>query len=131
MLSSILIVPSVFSACLSRFKSQNHGADNFLYFLGVGLPIYLVSVFSTLIGYYAGAGITSPLFYEVVKIVLPLQFTALAAKHWPDYLDVGAYWIGLLCAPIFLYLFKEYTMIITPFLIGITMALVDKLGNSK
>ncbi|WP_338809757.1 AzlC family ABC transporter permease [Neisseria leonii] len=128
-LSNILIVPSVFSACMSRFKG--HEDDYFLYFLGVGLPIYLVSAFSTLIGYYAGSGMTSPLFYEVIKIVLPLQFTALAAKHWSDYFDVGAYWIGLILAPVFLYLFREYTMLITPFLIGISMALLDKFGTSK
>lgn len=129
MLSSVLIVPSVFSACLSRFKNQKE--DYFLYFLGVGMPIYLVSIFSTLIGYYIGSGITSPLFYEVIKIVLPLQFTALAAKHWPDYFDISAYWTGLVLAPFFLAILQNYTMIVAPFLIGISIALFDKFGKLK
>lgn len=129
MLSSILIVPSVFSASLSRFKNQKE--DYFAYFLGVGIPIYLASILSTFIGYYVGASITSPLFYEVIKIVLPLQFTALAAKHWPDYFDVSAYWIGLILAPFFLLIFKEYTMLIAPFVIGISIALFDKYGKKK
>lgn len=128
-LSSILIVPSVFSACMSRFKNKEE--DYFLYFLGVGLPIYVVSVLSTFIGYYTGSEISSPLFYEIVKIVLPLQFTALAAKHWPDYLDISAYWLGLLLAPLFVFLFKEYTMIIAPFLIGISLALIEYIGKKK
>ncbi|TGZ98240.1 AzlC family ABC transporter permease [Rodentibacter pneumotropicus] len=128
-LSSVLIVPSVFSACISKFKNKEE--DYFLYFLGVGLPIYFVSVLSTFIGYYTGSEISSPLFYEIVKIVLPLQFTALAAKHWPDYLDISAYWIGLLLAPVFLFLFKEYTMIIAPFLIGISFATLDYIGKQK
>lgn len=129
MLSSILIVPSVFSACLSRFKHRQE--DYFAYFLGVGIPIYVASVLSTFIGYYVGSGITSPLFYEVIKIVLPLQFTALAAKHWPDYFDVSAYWIGLILAPFFLFLFNEYTMLIAPFVIGISIALFDKWSKNK
>lgn len=129
MASSILIVPSVFSASISRFKNQQE--DYFAYFLGVGIPIYLASILSTLIGYYLGASIASPLFYEVIKIVLPLQFTALAAKHWPDYFDVSAYWIGLILAPVFLLLLKEYTMLIAPFAIGISIALFDKLGRKN
>lgn len=117
--STILIVPSVFTGCMVQFKKNTLGA--FEYFLGLGLPIYLVSIVCVVIGFLLGHQLRSPLLYAMMPIVLPLQFTALAAKHWPDHKQIFSYWLGFVCAPMLIYLFKEYNLLLTPFVIALVV----------
>ncbi|UCP07820.1 AzlC family ABC transporter permease [Pseudomonas sp. MM213] len=121
--SLILITPSIFTACMTRFKQRTD--HPFTYMLGVGLPIFAVSIACTCIGFIAGAGLASPVTTAVMMMLLPLQFTALAGKHWPHYAEVSSYWLGFIGAPVLVLFFKDYSLLITPFLIGGVTVLIE------
>ena len=123
MASLILITPSIFTGCVTRFK---HKTDHpFTYMIGLGLPIFGVSIICTYIGFIAGAEFTSPAIYAAMTLLLPLQFTALAGKHWPHYSEVSSYWLGFVGAPLLVYLFKDYSLLCTPFIIGGLIVLIE------
>lgn len=125
--SLILITPSIFTDCLTRFKRRTD--HPFSYMIGLGLPIFGVSILCTYVGFIAGAGLTSPIIYATMTMLLPLQFTALAGKHWPHYGEVSGYWLGFVAAPVFVYLFKDYSLLCTPFLIGGLIVLIENNYN--
>ncbi|KAB0486217.1 Predicted branched-chain amino acid permease (azaleucine resistance) [Pseudomonas reinekei] len=121
--SLILITPSIFTGCVTRFKRK---ADHpFTYMIGLGLPIFGISIICTYIGFIAGAEFTSPVIYAAMTLLLPLQFTALAGKHWPHYSEVSSYWLGFIGAPLLVYLFKDYSLLCTPFIIGGLIVLIE------
>jgi predicted branched-subunit amino acid permease len=123
MASLILITPSIFTGCVTRFKRK---ADHpFTYMIGLGLPIFGISIICTYIGFIAGAEFTSPVIYAAMTLLLPLQFTALAGKHWPHYSEVSSYWLGFIGAPLLVYLFKDYSLLCTPFIIGGLIVLIE------
>jgi predicted branched-subunit amino acid permease len=121
--SLILITPSIFTGCVTRFKRRTD--HPFSYLMGIGLPIFSVSIICTYIGFVAGATLASPAIYAVMTILLPLQFTALAGKHWPHYAEVSSYWLGFVGAPLLVYLFKDYSLLCTPFIIGGLIVLIE------
>lgn len=121
--SLILITPSIFTGCVTRFKRSTD--QPFTYLIGLGLPIFGVSIICTYIGFVAGAELASPAIYAVMTILLPLQFTALAGKHWPHYAEVSSYWLGFVGAPLLVYLFKDYSLLCTPFIIGGLIVLIE------
>ncbi|WP_085580700.1 MULTISPECIES: AzlC family ABC transporter permease [unclassified Pseudomonas] len=121
--SLILFTPSVFTACITRFK-QN-AEFPFAYLIGVGTPIFAVSAVCTWIGFVAGAGLTSPVIAAAITMLLPLQFTALAGKHWPNHGEVSSYWLGFVSAPLLVLLLKDYNLLITPFLIGGLIVMIE------
>ncbi|ALI00963.1 branched-chain amino acid ABC transporter permease [Pseudomonas sp. FW306-02-F02-AA] len=121
--SLILITPSTFTACITRFKRCTD--HSFIYLIGIGLPIFSVSIACTYIGFATGANITSPAIHALMTILLPLQFTALAAKQWPHYYDVSSYWLGFMGAPLLIYPFGNYNLLITPFVIGGLVVLIN------
>ncbi|VVM83893.1 hypothetical protein PS662_02469 [Pseudomonas fluorescens] len=123
MASLILITPSIFTGCVTRFKRRTD--HPFSYLIGLGLPIFGVSVICTYIGFVAGAELTSPIIYAAMTLLLPLQFTALAGKHWPHHAEVSSYWLGFVGAPFLVYLFKDYSLLCTPFLIGGLIVLIE------
>ncbi|WP_415760674.1 AzlC family ABC transporter permease [Pseudomonas sp. LT1P18] len=123
MASLILITPSIFTGCVTRFKRRTD--HPFTYLVGIGLPIFAVSIICTYIGFIAGAELASPVIYAVMTLLLPLQFTALAGKHWPHYAEVSSYWLGLVGAPLLVYLFKDYSLLCTPFIIGGLIVLIE------
>jgi predicted branched-subunit amino acid permease len=123
MASLILITPSIFTGCVTRFKRRTD--HPFTYLVGIGLPIFAVSTICTYIGFIAGAELASPVIYAVMTLLLPLQFTALAGKHWPHYAEVSSYWLGLVGAPLLVYLFKDYSLLCTPFIIGGLIVLIE------
>ncbi|MGH8329798.1 MAG: AzlC family ABC transporter permease [Pseudomonas fluorescens] len=123
MASLILITPSIFTGCATRFKRRTD--HPFTYLIGIGLPIFAVSIICTYIGFIAGAKLASPVIYAVMTLLLPLQFTALAGKHWPHYAEVSSYWLGLVGAPLLVYLFKDYSLLCTPFIIGGLIVLIE------
>ena len=96
-----------------------------MYFLSLGTPIYVISIVCTIIGFLLSAKLKSPLLYAMMDIVLPLQFTALAAKHWPDYLYVLSYWGGFLLTPFLIYIFHDYTLLFVPFIVGDSAVLFE------
>jgi predicted branched-subunit amino acid permease len=123
MASLVLITPSIFTGCVTRFKRR---VDHpFSYMIGLGLPIFGVSVICTYIGFVAGAKLTSPIIYAAMTLLLPLQFTALAGKHWPHYAEVSGYWLGFVAAPLLVYLFRDYSLLCTPFIIGGLIVLIE------
>ncbi|MGE8146791.1 AzlC family ABC transporter permease [Pseudomonas frederiksbergensis] len=121
--SLILITPSIFTGCVTRFKRRTD--HPFTYLIGLGLPIFGVSIICTYIGFVAGAELASPAIYALMTILLPLQFTALAGKHWPHYAEVSSYWLGFVGAPLLVYLFKDYSLLCTPFIIGGLVVLIE------
>ena len=132
MASLILITPSIFTGCVTRFKRR---VDHpFTYLVGLGLPIFGISILCTYLGFAAGATLTSPVIFAAMTLLLPLQFTALAGKHWPHYAEVSSYWAGFIGAPVLVYLFKDYSLLLTPFIIGGLIVLIEnnmkKRGNS-
>jgi predicted branched-subunit amino acid permease len=123
MASLILITPSIFTGCVTRFKRRTD--HPFTYLVGLGLPIFGVSIICTYIGFIAGAEFASPVIFSVMTLLLPLQFTALAGKHWPHYAEVSSYWLGFVGAPLLVYLFKDYSLLCTPFIIGGLIVLIE------
>jgi predicted branched-subunit amino acid permease len=123
MASLILITPSIFTGCVTRFKRRTDHA--IIYLIGLGLPIFCVSIICTYIGFIAGADLASPIIYATMTLLLPLQFTALAGKHWPHYAEVSSYWAGFVGAPLLVYLFKDYSLLCTPFIIGGLVVLIE------
>jgi len=121
--STILIAPSVFTGCITRFKHDTR--HRFHYFLGIGIPLYAVSILCTWIGAVAGIGLVSPVMLSMMTMVFPLQITALMARHWPHYFDVGSYWLGFLLAPVFMHVFEKYNLLLAPLLIGAAMVLLE------
>lgn len=129
MASLILITPSIFTGCVTRFKRRiDHP---FTYLVGLGLPIFGVSIICTYIGFIAGAEFSSPVIFSVMTLLLPLQFTALAGKHWPHYAEVSSYWLGFVGAPLLVYLFKDYSLLCTPFIIGGLIVLIENDYNKR
>ncbi|PZT47793.1 branched-chain amino acid ABC transporter permease [Helicobacter valdiviensis] len=128
-LSSIIICPSVFSGCISYFKKSS--SHPFAYFLGLGIPIWLVSLLSTAIGYETGSSLNSPQLKEIIALVLPLQFTGLAAKHYPNLKEVNSYFLGFLLAPFGLAFAPSYYLLILPFVIGLFMVIFDEIQRKK
>jgi predicted branched-subunit amino acid permease len=129
MFSLILIVPSIFTGCIVRFKKNPKNA--FVYFLSLGLPIYVLSIFCTLIGFLVSEKLKSPILYAMMDIVLPLQFTALAAKHWPEYLYIISYWGGFVLTPLLVYFFGDYNLLLTPFIIDILSVVFENIFRNK
>lgn len=129
MASLILITPSIFTGCVTRFK--RHAEHPFAYFIGLGLPIFGISIVCTYIGFIAGAGLASPVIFATMTLLLPLQFTALAGKHWPHYAEVSSYWLGFIGAPWLVFLFKDYSLLCTPFLIGGLMVLIENIYKKR
>ncbi|MBK5353719.1 AzlC family ABC transporter permease [Pseudomonas sp. TH41] len=129
MASLILITPSIFTGCVTRFKRRTD--HPFTYLIGLGLPIFGVSIICTYIGFIAGAEFSSPAIFSVMTILLPLQFTALAGKHWPHYAEVSSYWLGFVGAPLLVYLFKDYSLLCTPFIIGGLIVLIENNYNKR
>lgn len=127
--SAILIVPSVLIACLLRFKQVKNQA--FIYFISIGSAIYIISIICTLIGFILERKLHSALLYQMMDIVLPLQFTALAAKPWPDFSYIGSYWLGVLLTPFLVYIFHNNNLLITPFLIGFMITLFENIKKAK
>ncbi|MCP1416645.1 putative branched-subunit amino acid permease [Pseudomonas laurylsulfativorans] len=123
MASLILITPSIFTGCVTRFKRNTD--HPFTYMIGLGLPIFGVSIICTYVGFIAGAELTSPVIYAAMTLLLPLQFSALAGKHWPHYSEVSSYWLGFVGAPVLVYLFKDYSLLCTPFIIGGLIVLIE------
>lgn len=121
--SAILIAPSIFTGCITRFKHDTRHA--FHYFLGIGIPLYAVSVLCTLVGAMAGAGFVSPAMLAIMTMILPLQVTSMMARHWPHYLDVGSYWLGFILTPVLVHVFEKYNLLLTPFLTGAAMVLLE------
>ncbi|WP_213940299.1 AzlC family ABC transporter permease [Pseudomonas sp. dw_612] len=121
--SLILITPSIFTGCVTRFKRRTD--HPFAYLIGLGFPIFGVSIICTYIGFVAGAELASPAIFALMTILLPLQFTALAGKHWPHYAEVSSYWLGFVGAPLLVYLFKDYSLLCTPFIIGGLVVLIE------
>lgn len=127
--SLILFTPSIFTACMTRFKQS--ASFPFAYLLGVGAPIFAVSIICTYIGFIAGAGYASPVIAAAITMLLPLQFTALAGKHWPHYMEVSSYWLGFISAPLLVLLFKDYSLLITPFVIGGLIVMIENCCSRK
>ena len=121
--SLILLTPSIFTACITRFKHKT--SFPFAYFVGVGAPIFALSIICTYVGFIAGADFASPTVAAAMTMLLPLQFTALAGKHWPHYMEVSSYWLGFIGAPLLVLLFKDYNLLITPFVIGGMLVMIE------
>ncbi len=127
--SLMLIVPSVFSGCISRFKKPTF--NPFAYFLGLGIPIWLISIASTMIGYLTGSALDSPNLTQIVSLVLPLQFTGLAAKHYPNLKEIGSYFLGFVLAPFMLYITPTYNLLILPFAIAIIVLFAEEIHKKS
>lgn len=127
--SSILICPSVFSGSLAHFKKNKE--NPFVYFLALGLPIWGASLLCTAVGYYLGALLYSTQLKIIISMVLPLQFTALTAKHYPNYKEIASYILGFVFAPIFLSLSPKFYLLILPFAIGFAILLLESGGQKK
>lgn len=123
--SLMLIVPSVFSACIAKFKKPTFSP--FYYFLGIGIPIWLISIISTIIGYITGSALQGEEINHIISLVLPLQFTGLAAKHYPNLKEVGSYFAGFFLAPLMLLLTPTYNLLILPFVIGVVVLLGEEM----
>lgn len=121
--SSILLCPSVFSGCMARFKKPI--TRPFHYFLGLGLPIWGISIVCTAVGFLLAGNAISPFWMLMIKLVLPFQFTMLAAKHWGEHFSVASYVLGFIVAPFFLGFLHEFSPLATPLLVGFFMVILE------
>lgn len=126
-LAATLIIPSVFTACYSRFRSNP--LHSLAYLLGIGTPLSLVGNIATIIGYFLGARFDGNNLVDQTSFVLALLLTILAGKLWPHKYEVSGYWLGLLVAPTALILFKDLNLVITPFPIGAALVIIERIAH--
>jgi predicted branched-subunit amino acid permease len=125
--SSILMCPSVFSGCMARFRKPIE--QPFRYFLGLGLPIWSISIVCTAIGFLLAGNAVSPFWILMLKLVLPFQFTMLAAKHWGEHFSVASYVLGFIVAPILFGVLRELSPLLTPLVVGFSMVMLEDILN--
>lgn len=116
-LSSHLIVPSIFSLCLTKFR--NGYGEPIMYFRITGIALFVVALLFTVLGYMASIDLPEEKIKPVLSFTLALLFVALNAKLWPRYSDVIVFWVGLMAMPFFLFIFGNLALLIGPFCVGI------------
>ncbi len=126
-LAATLIIPSVFTACYSRFK--NNPAHSLAYLLGIGVPLYTAGSVATIIGYFLGARFDGSNLVDQTSFVLALLLAILAGKLWPHKYEVSGYWLGLFAAPSALILFQDFSLVITPFFIGGALVIIEQVAR--
>lgn len=114
--AATLMIPSVFTACFTRF--QLHPQHAMAYFLGIGVPLYVTGVLATVVGYQIGSDFGGTEVVDLTAFILALLLVILSGKLWPQTYEVSAFWLGFLAAPVFLLAFESYNIVVTPFLIG-------------
>jgi len=128
-LSSQLIVPSIFSLCLTKFR---RGCDDpVAYFRITGVALFIIAILSTGIGYQASLDIPNEVIRPLISFTLALLFVALNARLWPRYSDILVFWTGLFSMPLFLYFFGNLALLIGPFVIGILYVLWEKKRSKR
>lgn len=127
--SIILLTPSVFSVCVARFRRPIERP--FHYFLGLGLPILVISIVCTIAGFFLAQNFSSPFWSEVMRLALPLQFTMLAAKQWGEHFAVSSYGLGFMMAPLLLGIIGDLGPLLTPILIGFVVMMAEDGFNAR
>lgn len=128
-LACIFMTPSVFTAASMEFKKKIK--QPLQYFVSVGAPIYIISILSCVVGFYLSSRLDTPFLVRIIDMILPIQFTALAAKNWPNIPAVSSYWAGFLVAPFSINILGEYSLFITPILIGIVALIAEPKTQDK
>lgn len=108
---------------MARFKQPIERP--FLYFLGLGLPIWGISILCTAIGFVLAGKAMSPFWTLLIKLILPFQFTMLAAKHWDERFSVASYVLGFIAAPVLFGILHELSPLFTPLIVGFFMAILE------
>ena len=114
--AATLMIPSVFTACFVRFQQNPQHA--MAYFLGIGVPLYVTGLLSTVVGFQVGSDFGGTNVVDLTAFILALLLVILAGKLWPQAYEVSAFWLGFLTAPVFFIAFENYNIVVTPFLIG-------------
>ena len=114
--AATLMIPSVFTACFTRFQKNPQQA--MAYFLGIGVPLYVTGVLATVVGFQIGSDFGGTDVVDLTAFILALLLVILAGKLWPQTYEVSAFWLGFLTAPVFFVAFENYNIVVTPFLIG-------------
>lgn len=127
--AALLMVPSVFTACLSRFKSG--GGGGVFYLFGIGGSIYATSLLFTYLGYRATDFNLSQKVLGSMAFLLAIQFAVLTAKLWQFKIEVVSFGAAFFVAPLLSPFFKQYNMAIVPFLIGGVALLCEEVADKK
>lgn len=128
-LSATLIIPSVFAACYSRFRTKPH--HSLAYLIGIGIPLYISANVATIGGYLTGEKFDGSGLVDQTSFVLALLLAISAGKLWPQKYEVSAYWLGLIAGPIALTMFKDMNFVITPFLLGAALVIIERIAKGE
>lgn len=115
-LSVTLLIPTVFTNCYTRFRTDPRAP--LAYFLGIGLPLYMTSLAGTVTGHVAGAAWVTPEMIAFSNFALALLLVILAAKLWPHVFEVVAFCAGFALAPALQPVFGHYNILCAALFIG-------------
>lgn len=97
-LGAQLVTASTFAVSFLRLQRQS-GEDNFIYFLGVGMPSYTCYLAGTVVGYYFGVGIPSG-FDEGIQFIFPAYLAALLASELRERWVIAVAGVAFLTTPV-------------------------------
>nr|WP_269844490.1 AzlC family ABC transporter permease [Acidimangrovimonas sediminis] len=124
-----LLVPTVFANCRTRFNRDDGHA--LTYFAGIGLPLYLTSLFAIMAGHLLGPGWSNAGILAFDRFALALFLTVLAGRLWPHRAEVAAFAIGFLATPLLGPAFGALSVLGSPMLIGSSVAVWGEIGRRR
>lgn len=114
LLSAQMLSISTFTLSNSK-KGQIHNVYN--YYLGCGISTLAAATLATAIGYWVSAE-QGPLLGQVVSVILPIHFTALASLAWPKLRPLVVTGAGFVLTPIAGRYLHDYQIFVVPFVLG-------------
>ncbi|MCU1717138.1 AzlC family ABC transporter permease [Pseudomonas sp. 5P_3.1_Bac2] len=114
LLSVQLLSISTFTLANSQ---KEHIADLYHYYLGCGIITLVAATLATLAGFWVGAE-QHFADEQLINMILPIHFTALAALAWPKLRPLLVTGMGFVVTPFAERWLGEYQILITPLLLA-------------
>lgn len=100
------------------------------YAFGVCITAYSVAILATALGFESSQLIMSPLFNDLIRMVLPCHFVILMAKKWPQIAPLAVTLISFILMPLAQPVLGQYTLLILPLSIGLITLVVSKVRSA-
>ena len=100
------------------------------YALGVCITAYSVAILATAVGFESSQFIMSPLFNDLIRMVLPCHFVILMAKKWPRATPLVVMLVSFILMLLIQPILGQYTMLILPLSIGLITLAIAKLRST-
>lgn len=123
---TLMFSASTFTVSYIKYKSDESITDHRLeYFYGVAIPSYTVAILATLFGYMFIKTIDNQIITAIFTIVLPLHFSALTAKRYPNIAAIFATLSGFIGMPFVLSFKSSFADIVFAIIMGVIISFID------